>query len=216
MRPHLFKTLAAAAVAMGAPPAGATLSLIAPGGVLQGATGVSVGAQTLDVRFAPGPCDAVFVECGAVGGATMLFANDPAGALQAANALYAEVGIGKFQSSGANSITHILLTGCTGNFPPGAQCQILTPYQYNGISDFVLYEAAAVVAKSSGYNTPVAGRIAASTAGGGRTTWAVWTALPEPVAVPEPATSAVLLSAAAGLAGARLGRTSRRRRRKQP
>ncbi|MFO1024667.1 MAG: PEP-CTERM sorting domain-containing protein [Acetobacteraceae bacterium] len=212
MRPHLFKTLATAAVAMGAQPAGATLNLIVSGGVLQGATGVPVGAQTLNVNFVPGRCDFIFVECGAGGGATMLFNHDPAGAQQAAIALFSPVGIGSFQSPDSNSSSfHINIAGCaTTLFPENSTCIVRTPYNVSGLA--VDFEGAAVVAGDPSFQTPKPGHFPATTPANVTSTWAVWTVATD---VPEPATAAVLLAAAGGLAGARAGRKSRRRQRKQ-
>lgn len=215
MRPHLFKTLAAAAVAMGAQPAGATLSLIVNGaGVLQGATGVPVGTQTLNVQFDARACSLIFVECGALGGATMLFNHDPFGAQQAAVALFSPVGIGAFQTPDANSTSfHIQIRGCaTTQFAAGELCSIQTPYTTNVTSSLALFEAAPVFAGDPSFETPIGGKMSSLQRLNGTSTWAVWTVQTD---VPEPATAAVLATAAAGFAGARAARKSRRRQRKQ-
>jgi hypothetical protein len=228
MRPHLFKTLAAAAMAMGAQNARATVQLDWSGDVLTGAQGIVVDGQTYDVQFENGSCLAVFPDQCELSAPDLFTFTTKAEATDASEALLPWLPLapqGSLNSTfsitsfalapDTNSISSIgYIAGCiTAPATFEDRCHVQTPY---GTGQNAVFFAAVVQGIVGNRNAtpfvidPSQGIYDDQTSS---QTWAVWTQ--ETTAVPEPATLAILGAGAAGLGGARLKKQAARRRRKE-
>ncbi len=213
MRPHLFKTLAAAAVALGVPAAGANpnLQIDSTTGLVTGATGVSVGAALLNVQFMSGNCQTIFPGSCGVSGQPFFFTSS-ASAVVASQAI---LDLGPMIQNATSSVAAI--NGCiapgalltTFASQPVEPCQVLTPFHaFPGGAGLSNVSFQAALLDPGGDSGVIPGTIASNQQTGSGQTFAVWTDAPEPASI------AIAGAAAAGLVAARRKKRSVRRARK--
>ncbi len=212
-KPHLFKTLAAAAMVLGAQDAGAALVFNTDGnGVLTGVTGLSVDGAVYDVQFQTGACATVFPDGCAVNGSAV-FTVSAVTENTFSTALFG-LGLDSYVQQGGNSSPSLtMIQGCDVPTTGAIACSIFVPFQISpGGGPLVqAIELDLTVSPSSGgtnsasiidisYDSAGITSLSPDTALSPNQTWAVFTA---ETAAPEPGTAALLLAGAAGLAGAR-------------
>ena len=188
MRKNLFKTLAAASLAMASQtvPHASASTLELSGNVITGVLGVDVGGTLYDVTFADG--SAVNLE-------PFTFTTQAA-ADAASNALLTEV----FSTGSAD-----VINGCTPTYSSTATCAIETPYGTQGPGNVY---ASILVLKYDGSSSSVTDNVVPSVIGSAfRSTFADWQAEP----VPEPGSAALAATGLAAVAAAAAKRRGKRR-----
>jgi len=186
----------------------ASAILIVSNGILQGATGVTVGGALYDVELLNGSCPALFSGCDAA--SDFQFQTDGAATL-AAQALLDQVFLDGPQ--GMFDSVPTMNSGCQGFVgPPDAVCAIYIPYQVAPFSQPYTYAAWSSVAINGPSNDSAGGMSYSfvETEFDGRLFGPAGYARfsnPRPAPVPEPATVALV---GMGLVGMGLARRRRR------
>lgn len=189
MKPHMFTTLAAAAMALaaqGAPQAAHAVTLETNGNTLTGALDVYVNGLFYDVTFEPGQFSSI----------QPFTFTTPSTAQVAANALLTQVGVSTFNGA---------IDGCDEAFALSETCDIDTPFAINSNTAVVGLFETIVPTPDGGGGTVALTTAPASSYAAQTSTLAVWTP------VPEPASASLLLM---GVAGGIAARAKRRRNKK--